>query len=157
MTTRDSTGQPSAGPILTDPISTDPVPANPVPTNPVPAGPIPSSLAEVAASVPAAPVRGSSTDALPEHRATGAVQAGQADTGQIPGRQLELLSLAALARTLHLQGDERLAGVAEQYLGLALYRFRLIFRQRPPVKQGLLGDPIKLSFKQFALFSNSFK
>ena len=27
----------------------------------------------------------------------------------------------------------------------------------PPVKQGLLGDPIKLSFKQFALFSNSFK
>jgi len=38
-----------------------------------------------------------------------------------------------------------------------LYRFRLIFRQRPPVKQGLLGDPIKLSFKQFALFSNSFK
>ena len=121
MTTRDSTGLPSAGPILTDPISTDPVPANPVPTNPVPAGPIPSSLAEVAASVPAAPVRGSSTDALPEHRATGAVQAGQADTGQIPGRQLELLSLAALARTLHLQGDERLAGVAEQYLGLALH------------------------------------
>ena len=130
MTTRDSTGLSGAGPISTDLISTDlistvPVPVDPVPAGPTPAGPIPPSLAEAAASVPVAPVRGSSTDALPGHRAAGAVQAGQAGaeqmgTGQMGAGQPELASLAALARTLHLQGDERLAEVAGQYLALAL-------------------------------------
>ena len=106
MTIRDSAGLSNTGP---------------TPAGLLPPALAPSSLAEAAASVPAAPVRGSSTDALPERRAAGAVQAGQTGAGQSGAGQLELLSLAALARTLHLQGDERLAGVAEQYLALALY------------------------------------
>ena len=71
------------------------------------------------ASLLPAPDLNITTAAFLERRRTDAVQTGQVDTGQSPGGHPELASLAALARTLHLQGDERLSGVAAQYLELA--------------------------------------